>query len=177
MRIISFDVGLKNLAYCIIDNKSIDKWENLCIPYDKKQSLEITVENLLTSLSETFGDVHADTVLIENQPRINGLMKTISVAIYTFFNMLKIMHGSVVSVRFISAQNKLKCKHASSVVDQSTYKSTYKERKKAAIEITRKYLSTVFAGCQKQEWFEGQRKKDDLSDCFLQAMFWMETRA
>jgi hypothetical protein len=171
MRILSFDVGIKNLSYCILEQNenvtNISSWNNICITNEniKHVKLESLTENVLQCLIDNFNEqCDVDIVLIENQPSLkNGLMKTISVIIYTYFNLLKIQFGLIESVQFISACNKLKCKKSPS----SKVKS-YKERKALSIALTKQYLEEICPG--KIEWFNEQKKCDDLADAFLAAI-------
>lgn len=94
-----------------------------------------------------------DTVLIENQIGPLAIrMKSIQAMLAQFF----LMKG-IDDIEFVSAANKLK---------GIGKKTTYKERKALGIEETRKRVS-------EGKWrahFEGHTKKDDLADCFLQAI-------
>lgn len=94
-----------------------------------------------------------DTVLIENQigPLANR-MKAIQAMLALFF----LMKG-IDNIEFVSAAKKLK---------GISKKTTYKERKALGIEETRKRVPDG-------KWrthFETHTKKDDLADCFLQAI-------
>lgn len=175
-KILSIDVGIKNLSYCYLDsNKTGTKildWNNLCVTEEnsKKIKLENLTEEVLMTLQDNFDDIfEADVVLIENQPMLkNGMMKTISVIIYTYFNMLKIQYGNIHEVRFISATNKLKC----SKVDQTICKNNYKDRKKLSINVAKLYLARVAP--DKITWFETHKKADDFADSLNQAIFYIE---
>ena len=94
-----------------------------------------------------------DKVLIENQIGPLAIrMKSIQGMLAQFF----LMKG-IDDIEFISAANKLK--------GLTEKKTTYKERKALGIEETRKRVEG--------EWrtlFEKHTKKDDLADCFLQAI-------
>ncbi len=175
-KILSIDVGIKNLSFCYLEtekNKTIIlDWNNLCITEDnyRKMKLEELTEHVLVTLQENFDEeFEADVVLIENQPMLkNGMMKTISVIIYTFFNMQKLQYGNIQEVRFISATNKLKC----SKVEKSDVKTNYKDRKKLSIHIAKLYLEKICP--EKLEWFSSHKKADDFADSLNQAIFFIE---
>lgn len=176
MKILSFDVGIRNLSFCYLDavheKTQILEWKTLSITEEncKKAKIEDLTLYMLDTLMNNFdSDFEADVVLIENQPMLlNGLMKTLSVVIYTYFNMLKVQYGNVREVRFISATNKLKC----SILKDGD-KKTYKDRKKLSVEIARKYIENAFP--DKKQWFENITKKDDYSDTLCQAIYYIET--
>lgn len=191
--ILAIDVGLKNLSYCVLSagvstntdvstntnvstGMNIIEWKNVCVMDKncKKASIEEITEAVLTKLLELFdSDTSIDIVVIENQPMLkNGMMKTVSVIIYTYFNMLKVMYGNVKEVKFISATNKLKCKKALELAKTAT---NYKDRKSISVEVARKYLECIAP--DKLEWFNSQAKSDDLADCALFAVYMAERYA
>ena len=185
-KILSIDVGLKNLSFCHFvcggDIRSeeaikIIKWDNICVTEQncKKIQIETLTEDILTSLTETFGgeEFETDIVLIENQPSLkNGMMKTVSVIIYTFFNMMKMQQGNVSQVRFISASNKLKCKLSRELEVAKQAKGSYKDRKKMSVELAKLYIAKHFP--ERKEWFGKQPKADDLADAFLLGIYHAE---
>lgn len=165
--VLSIDVGIKNLSYCalsISDTIKVFDWQNKTITDEciKKLPLQTLTENILSTLEEHFDDkICFDHVIIENQPMLkNGLMKTVSVVIYTYFNMLKLHHGNVRDVRFVSATNKLKG------IDSA--KSTYKDRKKSSIELAKVYIEQYCP--TRMEWYNKQSKKDDCADSLNQGI-------
>lgn len=171
-KILSIDPGLKNLSYCYIDSTpNVIKWDTICITENncKKIKLEDIIECLLLTLTEHFDEnFECDIILIENQPAlINANMKTISVAIYTYFNMMKLQYGNIKEVHFIAATNKLKCKKG---IDLS--KETYKDRKKASIDLAKLYIEELFS--DKLEWFNKLKKKDDAADTLNMSIYYME---
>lgn len=176
LRLLSIDVGIKNLSYCYLETSpqstKVIEWKTLCITDEscRKAKVDELTCCMLQTLMDTFDhDFEADVVLIENQPMLlNGVMKTMSVVIYTYFNMLKIQSANVSEVRFISATNKLKCERLN-----IGKKNTYKDRKKLGVEIARAYIDDVFPG--KSQWFESIAKKDDYSDTLCQAIYYIET--
>ena len=139
--ILSFDIGIFNLAYAYVSvqenilhseeettstihiPKSRDKslhtvindWGILCLKSDtdsKKNDLNILSKNLIALLYEKFSDVTYDTVLIENQPCMkNPTMKSIQMILYSYFVMQSYLEGREIHIKFVSASNKLKVKY------------------------------------------------------------------
>jgi hypothetical protein len=182
MKILSFDVGIKNLSYCYLDTMypntdrtNIVDWNNLNVleadvNCNKVKFHDLT-ECVLTTLSQHFNDCfEADVVLIENQPAMkNGQMKSVSLIMYTYFNLLRMQFGNIRDVKFISATNKLKCKR----VPEGSDIKTYKNRKKLSIDVTKLYIADICP--DRVEWFNGLPKSDDVCDAFLQAMYFIES--
>jgi len=187
MKILSIDPGLINLSYIYLDpssynNQSLNpsssndtpniiKWQTISVTNKnyKKMKFEELTEELLLTLNENFNDeFDADIVLIENQPSLKNMnMKSISVVIYTYFNMMRLLYGNIKEVKFISATNKLKCKKGKNLkID------TYKDRKKSSIELAKLYVTDLFPNWI--EFFNNQKKIDDYSDCLNQAIYYME---
>ena len=183
MKILSFDVGIVNLAYCIIDNFNIQKWEVITIPSEKKFSAHISSSgvselyiNLIKELDNRIFLLDVDIVLIEKQPSFNPKMRIIAGCLQTYFYIRGVVdrvENKIRSVEFFSPKNKLKC-YTGPALDISSkngkvVKGKYAQTKKMGIEIARskleEYSETNFV-----EFFEKNKKKDDLSDCYLQAL-------
>jgi len=105
-------------------------------------------------------------VIIENQisPLANR-MKTIQGMIAQYF----IMNDSANVIEFVSAINKLKeC--------NIPPKTTYKIRKTLGIQKCLEILNTDCKFEDKKMFFMSHNKKDDLSDCFLQGMWFINNK-
>jgi len=175
MYVITFDIGVKNLAFCYVnvnpDNTfSVLEWNCVSIidkeTKVKKIGISELTDVLLDYLVNNFGnDKPFDYIFIENQPAVmNGLMKSISMVVYTFFKMKK--QGIV---QFINVTNKLKC----SKNPNKTMKGlSYNDRKKLAIHLTKEYLQEKAP--EKIEWFNKIKKADDYSDTFLYIIYAIE---
>ena len=107
-----------------------------------------------------------DYVVIENQiSPIANRMKTIQGMIAQYFIMSQ---NGVGSIEFVSASNKLKdCDVAA--------KKTYADRKKLGINRCLEVISTNNNFNSKVEYFKTHKKKDDLSDSFLQGLWFINT--
>ena len=129
-------------------------------PYKKPNSNTVDLikigKNLNSVFNELFKDTQYDVVLIENQigPLANR-MKTLQGMITQYF----IMKNK--EVRYISSQNKLK------LID--TKGKNYKQRKQIAIDYVPIILNKLTIKNNSDNVFSELKKKDDLSDCLLQA--------
>lgn len=185
-RILSFDIGISNLAYCeivspigvgdAIVNARISKWEIISLrKKNEKIDFDEMMKRLLAELKKRWpiDDTNLDplyptTVLLENQPCMkNPVMKSIQVYIYAYFSM------SSAKPQLFSASNKLKVRRNTLIPPgKKQSQVSYGERKKMAIAVARLYLK-----CDEERWtafFEREKKKDDYSDCYLQAIYHLE---
>ena len=125
--------------------------------------------NLHTLLSRNPHVADITHVVIENQiSPIANRMKTVQGMLAQYF----ISIHEVPIIEFVSSANKLKdfAKDA-----ETTEKSTYKKHKSDGIRFCRQLLDTYFASCV--EHFEQYpQKKDDLADCFLQGIWYVNKK-
>ena len=107
-----------------------------------------------------------DYVLIENQiSPIANRMKTIQGMIAQYF----IMNNNTDHIEFVSSINKLK---EYKTEDKNT-NSDYKSRKKQGITKCLEILTTDHRFNNQLSYFNMHKKKDDLSDSFLQGMWFI----
>lgn len=121
MKILSWDVGIINLSYCIIETNDdhhkhqIIHWGiiNLIENDAMKKNRNLVFENIPKKLHEHPFLLEVDKVVIENQPSLkNPQMKSIQMIVYSYF----LMYGKVLSnsehpiqtIDFCNASNKLK---------------------------------------------------------------------
>tara|TARA_B100000902_G_scaffold147847_1_gene144695 strand:- start:2273 stop:3070 length:798 start_codon:yes stop_codon:yes gene_type:complete len=120
--------------------------------------------NLRTEFNKLFSynDIESfDIILLENQiSPIANRMKTIQGMLAQYF----IDNGNY-NIEFISASNKLK-------ILNDNKKTTYNERKKLSVEFTKNLLIKNNLDSN-LEFFCENKKKDDLSDCFLQGIYYL----
>ena len=134
---------------------------------------EISIIDIGVSIKEKLDKLECslflniDVILIENQiSPIANRMNCIQGMLTQYFIMKNITH-----IQFISASNKLK-------MFMGNKKTTYAERKKLSIEATKNIL--IDMQCDNNEKdkiidiFNKHKKKDDLADCFLQAIWYIE---
>ena len=176
--ITSFDVGIKNLAYCVLQvepytdsntNYQVDNiqgWGVLSIP--QGDNVPETCQNLIQVLDQTPVLHNCDYVVIENQPVTkNPKMKTIQVVILSYYLLRRQQPDSTIQQVFLlNSSHKLKVYDGPKIT--VTGKTAYTQRKKLAIAYTKYFLTNS------ETWLpilNSHRKKDDLSDSYLQALY------
>ena len=103
-----------------------------------------------------------DIVIIENQiSTIASRMKTLQGMIAQYFIMRE-----TPCIEFISAANKLK-------MFMTKKKTTYTERKLESVEVTKELLEKLPQFKKYRGSLDKNKKKDDLSDCFLQGIYYL----
>jgi len=169
MLILSIDVGIRNLAYVVIDINEFEKkssiidWnimelcnkdENACKVDNTK--IGIKMNSHMLKLLDKFV---FDKVIIENQIGQNAIkMKSIQSMIVMFFVTQHYEQENIINY---NAANKLK--HF-----LGKKKTTYSERKKLSKEITNDICNNHYT--EWLEFFQKCKKKDDLADCLLQVL-------
>jgi len=124
--------------------------------------------NIKNKLNDLFKDeANIDYVIIENQIGPLAIrMKTIQGMIVQYFVMSNL---NVKNIEFISASNKLKdC----DVKD----KEKYSDRKKLGITRCQDILTNDVRFNEHINYFNGHKKKDDLSDAFLQGLWFINNK-
>jgi len=154
---LSIDVGIKNLAYIVYD-QTIVEWKvaELCEKGQNASKLNmIDVGKQLFKVLET---IHypIEHIIIENQIGQNAIRMKMLQGMITLYFISK----GMTQIHYWNAGNKLKRFIHS--------KTTYSQRKKYGIQITRDILRQSFP--EHQTYFETHKKKDDLADCFLQLL-------
>ena len=191
MRILSFDVGIVNLAYCIIESlpePKIIHWEIIELAKRGNTfSAHITTSGVseiyLTLINQLDIRPHLlniDLVLIEKQPSFNPKMRIIAGCLQTYFYIRGVVDKKdtpIKSVEFFSPKHKLKC-YTGPEIDISSkngkmVKGKYAQTKKMGVEIARRKLEEYNETREFTELFESSKKRDDLSDCYLQALTYL----
>ena len=124
--------------------------------------------NIKTKFNKQFQDEGViDYVIIENQiSPIATRMKTIQGMLVQYFIMSNL---NVKHIEFISSSNKLK--------DYDTKdKSKYSDRKKLGISKCLEIITTDFRFIEHEQYFNKHKKKDDLSDSFLQGLWFLNNK-
>lgn len=139
---------------------------------ESKKANEVDLFNIGVNIKNKFNEMFKDEgkidyVIIENQIGPLAIrMKTIQGMIVQYFIMSNL---NVEHIEFISASNKLK--------DCDTKdKEKYSDRKKLGIAKCLGVLNSDFRFNEHVNYFNGHKKKDDLSDSFLQGLWFINNK-
>lgn len=168
MKTLSFDVGMKNLAYCIIDNEQIAEWDIISVPSSYNEQLCV---NLVKELDKYPSMLDCDQVVIEKQPAKNNKMRIMEHLLTSYFVIKGIndKEKPMKKVKVYSAKFKL----GSATVKG---KQNYSARKKLAVTRCAEFLKQSTQQEQFVTKFNKSKKKDDLADCFLQALSFVDSK-
>lgn len=156
--ILSIDVGIKNLAMCLIDetSKIIQQWDVSGIPPEHNDGLYPCFRRHLDARPWV---LDATTVLIEKQPGQNKKMKSVENFLHAYF-VIKLPDKETI---IYDARHK--------VPDVSgTGKARYRQRKQTAVSRCKEFLEGSSINSHWMETFKKSKKKDDLADTVLQAL-------
>ena len=160
--IISFDLGFKNMGMCVLndnyDNYCIVEWQNLKIDSSSVREivnvLEIWISLLCTAQEDNV------TVVLERQPWYNRKTSRLLVIMETYFTVTR------PSFNIVKVLSNSKWKFLGMPVPTS-----YNNRKRDAIIACQKQMEIYEPKDSKWKvWFDKERKRDDLADCYLQGL-------
>ena len=174
MIILSFDVGIINLAYCIFDTASckILHWEVITLDNHASSYNKLYI-NLINELDKRKHMLNVQLVLIEKQPSFNPKMRIVAGCLQTYFFIRGVVdspENGIKNVEFFSPKHKLKCYTGPPIVLDSKNKSKYSQTKKMGVIIAQSKLEEFNETLNIKLLFNESKKKDDLSDCYLQAI-------
>jgi hypothetical protein len=139
-------------------------YQEFCFLSLKAKSADISLIEIGKNIKHLFDehlqqDVEISEVLIENQIGPLAIrMKCIQGMLAQYF----IMKNEDIKIHFVSSSNKLK----------GHGKMTYSERKKKSIELCKEMLKET----DMMQMFSQSSKKDDLADCLLQAVWYLQKK-
>jgi len=183
MKILSFDVGIINMAYCIIDNdKNIHSWNVFSICNGNE--IENTID-LIRKLDQWPEILDVDIVLIEKQPPCNPKMRIVAESVRSYMIFRGIVDNNKnFKMKNYSPKHKLSCYTGQMppelvatpdmLADRSISGKSklYRLRKKQSIFHTEKLIADQDKE-MRELYQNAQKKKDDLADSYLQALSWV----
>lgn len=158
MRILSIDVGIKNLAMCLLndENKLIEHWDVSGVPPQHSDGL---FPCLNRHLNERPWILDADVTLIEKQPDKNRKMKTVENFLHSYF----VIKNSDKETIIYDARHKIPDVAGAG-------KARYRQRKQTSINRCKDFLDGSEINAHWRDTFKESKKKDDLADTVMQAL-------
>lgn len=157
--ILSIDVGIRNLAMCLLDedkNNLVTEWDVSGVPPEHKDGIYVSLRK---HLDERPWVLTAKTILIEKQPDRNK-------------KMISVMH-------FLHAYFIIKCPESETILYDAKHKipdvagpgkAQYNKRKKVSIERCEAFIRQDGVNAHWLDTFLKSKKKDDLADTVMQAL-------
>ena len=181
MKLLSIDVGIRNLAFILFDfdlnNIKIINWDIINLIDDNCKCKDINLIDLGININKLFKIYFKDLesnikILIENQIGNNAIrMKCIQGMLSQWF-----IDNNFKDIEYISSSHKLN--FISKIYDlKDTIKDLdYKNKKKMAILILKSFLkeNKNYFDDFYLNYFNNNKKKDDLADCFLQGFYYIK---
>jgi hypothetical protein len=174
-----------NLYYCNSHAKS--EYKKIKNSYNLKKiskksvggmSIDDLRFRLVKELESKKNLLSADLVLIENQPTLrNPKMKAISSTIYDYYLIRGIFdkettNSKIEKVKYMSPSNKLKLAEDGDTQKLIKLKGDHAKTYKLTKSLGIKYCSIMIDKFENWKvFFNSNKKKDDLADCFLQGMY------
>ena len=156
--ILSIDVGIKNLAMCLLNETTnlVVEWDVSGVPPQHTDGIYVSLRKHLDARPWVLG---ADTILIEKQPDRNK-------------KMVSVMH-------FLHAYFIIKNPNAETIIYDARHKipdvagpgrAQYLKRKKVSIERCEEFIRRDETNAHWLDTFLKSKKKDDLADTVMQAL-------
>jgi len=173
--LLSFDIGLRNMAYCYasVSNNTIDliKLNKIDLNLKKNANSQLIIETTIDFLdnlmdSEVYTNFSNLIVLIECQ--MTSIMKCIQTTINTYFKMIAKFHSAIIQTIYLSPKHKL------NLIQNHLPNCDYKKNKQEAIELTNLLLHNKYFNQSFIDIFNSFKKKDDISDAFLMVIYYFE---
>jgi hypothetical protein len=175
---IKYENPPKKLA--LIDHLSNFATQNCYLPIEKENASKVNLVTIGRNIQHKFDEILEDhllninKIIIENQiGPIANKMKTIQGMLSQYF----IMKNNNIEIEFISALNKLKDfmpKNKDNKEKEKPEKMDYKQRKKLGVQTCLEMVNSDFRFKDWETFFAKHNKKDDLSDCFLQGIWYIK---
>ena len=188
---LSFDIGIKNLAYCLLEVDDSTEYRNIKIlewgVMDLAQGQKVKELDLMTIHSRMIDALNncdflnsnsdINTAILENQPCLmNPTMKSVQILLFASLWMRK--EDGVIDIgkmAMFSARNKLEA-YDGPEIDFSHIKTKYTRTKKLSIAYTKYMLVESEQSQEMKELFENSKKKDDLADAYLQGLTYIKKK-
>jgi hypothetical protein len=186
MQYIGFDIGIRNLAYCIVvvqpdgslSIQRVEKIDMKCKKSEHQKLIDATID-LLDNILHTHLDIEQPlTVLIESQ--MTSVMRCIQTTINTFFKVNAKYMNIKLETKYVSPKLKLNMlnKYAKDYerLPHPCNVSSYKQNKLDAVHFSLWLLesSLKYRDVNVKNQLLASKKPDDECDCLLMTFAYIE---
>jgi uncharacterized protein YqgV (UPF0045/DUF77 family) len=186
LQIVSFDVGTKNFAYCVLevdpDTKVTHVKQLDVVSIGNKRDMQGLIDACIDLLDDIvyrqLNPALPTMVLIEAQ--MTAVMKCVQTAINTFFKVTAKYGSSDVQTKYLSARHKLTLMNHYTDYTPSRAKDTgamskYKQNKVDSVDLATWILRDKEQDHATLQKIMGMKKKDDATDAYLMALYYAKT--
>jgi len=180
--LISFDIGIKNMAYCyaIINDSSkellLKDLNNIDLSVPKICSSRTLIDYTIDFLDDLMLSLNInknEKIKIFIECQMTSKMKCIQTAIYTYFKMLSKLENIDIDIIYLFPKHKLDVTNKYPDFKLSNDNSNaYKNNKINSILFTSYLLNNHFKNDKFIEIHNKYKKKDDISDAFLMIIYY-----
>ena len=175
IQLISFDIGIKNMAYCysICNNNDFKVMNiNKIDLNSNKNNIQNIINNTIEFLDDIMTSLNIDInskiiILIECQ--MTSIMRTIQTCINTYFKVISKHQNIDIDTIYVSAKHKLKIMD---IYPDIIVNDKYKQNKLDSIFYATHLLQTRFKDDNILSIINSFKKKDDLCDSFLMCIYY-----
>jgi len=183
VQVLSFDIGIKNMAYCfvrVVDGKmkflNLNKIDlNLSKKANNQMIIDNTIEFLDSLMTHELNINTNESLIILIECQMTSVMKCIQTTINTYFKMIGRYDGYDIETTYLSPKHKL---NIINKYQDKMASSSYKQNKMDAIYFTKYLLENTYKDLDENSFFlniyQGMKKKDDISDAFLMIIYYYE---
>jgi hypothetical protein len=181
-KLIAFDIGIKNMGYCIAtteNNQIVFNTLHKCdLNLHKNSNIQKVIDNTIEFLESVIhDDIQLSTndnliVLIECQ--MTSIMKTIQTTINTYFKTIAKYENIQIQTIYVSPKHKLNIINIDTTPSTNPNSNNYKQNKIDSIQFTTHLLQTRYNNPHLLSIINSFKKKDDLCDAFLMIIYYYE---
>ena len=161
MIITSFDVGIRHLSFCVIDNdERVLAWENLDLG-------DFPTYGMIQLLSKYQYIWDSDVILIEQQPRCNPKMKAFSTELKMFLTIRKYDFDKKCKIMYYPSKYKLEVYQDNDLPEFENIKQLQRRNKEKCRFIMTKIIHKQHPDIVIFYLSNVKSRKDDLGDSYL----------
>lgn len=175
-RVLSIDIGMSNFAFCYYDisSDSILEWRRLSLPEKGKMLLIPRLVGFVHDFKREHAVIAEEATLVAVEQQMTASMRIMEAVCHSLFaGKARSVNPRQVKRYYREQYPLLVPVHKEGKTSRSI---EYGMGKRLIVAVARDMLPTQ-TDPQWQQYFAGEKKKDDIADCFTQAVYVSRHRA